>query len=116
MRRMLDPKEAGGSVKQYYHFIEISTKDGEQICFNYTSTDETKLTKETIASALIGKKLICTGYVKVNNAAKTIESLYGSNDGFNDVITVKWVDLTTLANSTKDINISYITDRVFPVD
>lgn len=116
MRRMLDPKEVGGSVKQYYHSIEIGTNDSEQICFNYTSTDETKLTKETIASALIGKKLICTGYVEVNNAAKTIEYLYGVNTGFHDVVRVKWVDLTTLANSTKEINISYITDKVFPVD
>ena len=29
MRRMLDPKEAGGSVKLYNHFINIGTKDGE---------------------------------------------------------------------------------------
>ena len=116
MRRMLDPtKVGGGSVKQYCHFIDIGTKDGEQICFNYTSTDETKLTKETIPSALKDKKLICTGYVKVNDAAKMIEYIYVSNDGFNDVVRVKWIDLTTLSSSTKDIRISYISDKVFPV-
>ena len=116
MRRMLDPKEVGGgSVKQYCHFIRFSPNDGGEICFNYTSTDETKLTKETIAPALIGKKLICTGYVKINDAAKTIQYVYGFNDGFHDVVSVKWIDLTTLANSTKEINISYISDKVFPI-
>lgn len=116
MRRMLDPTKIGGGEdkKLYCHFIEIGTKDGEQIDFNYTSTDETKLTKQTIASAIKDKKLICTGYVKINDAAKTLQYIYASNDGFNDVVRVKWVDLTTLANSTKDINISYITDKVFP--
>ena len=119
MRRMLDPKEVGGGgedKKLYCHFIDIATKDGEQIYFSYTSTDETKLTKETIASAIKGKKLICTGYVKVKDVAKTLEYVYVSNDGFNDVVSVKWVDLATLANSTKDIDISYMTDKVLPVD
>ena len=118
MRRMLDPKEAGGSVKLYCHFIDISTNDGEQIGFNYTSTDETKSTKETIFSALKDKKLICTGYVKVNDAAKTPQYIIVSNNGFKDLLRVKWVDMATLANSTKDIkdiNISDITDKVFPV-
>ena len=115
MRRMLDPKEAGGSVKLYCHFIDVSTKDGEQIGFNYTSTDETKSTKETIFSALKDKKLICTGYVKVNGAAKTPQYITTYNTGFKDVLRVKWVDMATLANSTKDINMSDITDKVFPV-
>ena len=116
MRRMLDPKEAGGSVKLYSHCIEIGTKDGEQICFNYTSTDETKLNEKTILSALKDKKLICNGYVKVNDAAKTAQYTSVYNTGFKDVLRVKWIDLATLANSTKDISISYMTDRVFPVD
>ena len=115
MRRMLDPKEAGGSVRLYNHFIDIGTKDDEQIDFNYISTDETKLTKATILSAIKDKNLICTGYVKVHDSAKMIEYISAYNNGFNDVARVKWVDLTTLANSTKDINISYITDNVFPV-
>ena len=89
MRRMLDPKEAGGSVKLYNHFIDIGTRDSEEICFNYTSTDETKLTKETILSALRDKKLICTGYVKVNDAAKTTQYISAYNNGFNDVLSVK---------------------------
>ena len=111
MRRMLDPKEAGGSVKQYCHFIEISTKDSEQIYFNYISTDETKATKETIVSVLKDKKLICTGYVRVNNAAKSIEYI----KVLRTELSVKWIDLTTLANSTKEITISYMDDKVFPV-
>ena len=115
MRRMLDPKEAGGSVKQYCHFIDIGTKDGEQICFNYISTDETKSTKETIFSAIKDKKLICNGYVIVDDAAKTPQYIYAYYNGFNNVLRVKWVDLTTLANATKDTYISYITDSVFPV-
>ena len=115
MRRMLDPKEAGGSVKLYNHFIEIGTKDSELICFNYTSTDETKLTKGTILSALKHKALICAGYVKVNDAAKTPQYIYAYNNGSNDMLSVKWIDMATLSNSTKDIRISYLTDQVFPV-
>ena len=115
MRRMLDPKEVGGGgVKLYCHFIFIGTNDGEQISFNFTSADETKLTKETIISAIKDKQLICTGYVKVNGAAKTLEYIFAYNDGFKDVLSVKWVDLTSLANSTKDIQISFMSDKVFP--
>ena len=117
MRRMLDPKEvSGGDKKLYCHCIDIGTNDGEQICFNYTSTDETKLTKETILSAIKDKKLICTGYVKVKDAAKTLQYIYVYDNGFHSVLTAKWVDLTTLANSTKEISISYMSDKVFPVD
>ena len=120
MRRMLDPTKVGGGEdkKLYCHFIEIDTKNGEQICFNYTSTDETKLTKETIFSALKDKKLICTGYIMVRDAAKRLQYIYVANDGFNDLLRVKWVDLTTLANSTEDIytsRISFIDDKAFPV-
>ena len=111
MRRKLDPKEAGGSVKQYCHFIRIGPKDGGEIFFNYTSTDGTKLTKETIVSALNGKSIICQGYVEVNDSAKTPEYIYA----FNNEISVKWIDLTTLAGSVKTITIQYVEDKVFPV-
>ena len=79
----------GGDGKLYCHFIEIDTKNREQICFNYTSTDETKLTKETIFSALKDKKLICTGYIMVRDAAKRLQYIYVANDGFNDLLRVK---------------------------
>lgn len=113
MRRMLDPKEVGGGEdkKLYCHFIDISTRDGEQIYFNYISTDETKATKETIVSVLKDKKLICTGYVNVYDAAKPIEYI----KVLRTELSVKWVDLTTLANSTKEIAVSNITDTVFPI-
>lgn len=113
MRRMLDPKEVGGGgdKKLYCHFIDVGTRDGEQICFNYISTDETKATKETIVSILKDKKLICTGYVKINDTAKPIVYI----KVLRTELSVKWIDLTTLANSTKEIAVSYITDTVFPV-
>ena len=114
MRRMLDPKTIGGGgedKKLYCHFIEISTRDREQIYFNYISTDETKATEETIVSVLKDKKLICTGYLNVNDGAKPIEYI----KVLKTDLSVKWVDLTTLANSTKEIAVSYNTDTVFPV-
>ena len=111
MRRMLDPtKIGGGDEKLYCHFIDISTRDGEQIYFNYISTDETKATKETIVSILKDKKLICTGYVKVNGAAKPTEYI----KVLRTELSVQWIDLTTLANSTKEIAVSYMEDKVFP--
>ena len=112
MRRMLDPKEAGGSVKQYCHFISINPEDGGEIYFNYTSTDGAKLTKETIGSALNGKPTICQGYVQVDGSPKTPEYI----SSLNNVVFVKWIDLTSLVGSTKDINIKYFTEKVFPVD
>ena len=111
MRRMLDPKTIGGS-EQYCHFIEIHSNDGGEIFFNYYSTDKTKLTKTTIVSAIKGKRLICNGYVKINGSAKTLEFIYVSG---NDLAT-KWVDLTDLTSSVKVIEISYLSDIVFPVD
>ena len=92
MRRMLDPKEAGGGgedKKLYCHLIRIGPKDGGEIYFNYTSTDETKLTKETIFPAIKSKNLICTGYVKINDSAKTLEYLYTYEDIHNKYIRVK---------------------------
>ena len=113
MRRMLDQKTiGGGDVKLYCHFVRIGPKDGGEIFFNYTSTDETKLTKETILSALNGKSLICQGYVKVNDSAKTPEYIYVFDNEFR----AKWIDLNTLAGSTKTITIQYFEDKVFPVD
>ena len=111
MRRMLHPTKVGGSVKQYCHFIRVSPNDGGEILFNYTSTDETKLTKETIRLALADKYLICQGYIKVNDSAKTPEYIYVFNDEFR----AKWIDLTTLAGSVKTIAIQYVEDKVFPV-
>ena len=111
MRRMLDPKEVGGSVQLYNHFVRVGPKDGGEIFFNYTSTDEIKLTKETILSAIADKSLICQGYVKVENSAKTPEYVYVFNNEFR----VKWIDLTTLVGSTKAIDIEYFTDKVSPV-
>lgn len=111
MRRMLDPTEVGGDGKQYCHFVEVDPKDGGEIYFNYTSTDATKLTKETILSALTGKFLICNGYVKVNDVAKTPEYIYVS---VNQLAT-KWIDLTNLGSGTKTIDIDYLDDKVYPV-
>ena len=112
MRRMLDPKEAGG-VKLYNHFITVVPKDGGEIYFNYISTDKTEFTKETMLSAIQDKFLICGGYINVQGSAKTIEFVKVFR---KKVFSVKWVDLTTLADSTKEIDISYIDDTVFPVD
>ena len=110
MRRMLDPKEAGGS-EQYCHFIEIHSNDGGEIYFNYYSTDKTKLTKETIVSAIKDKRLICNGYVKINGSAKILEFIYVVG---NELAT-RWVDLTNSAASVKIIGISNLNDTVYPV-
>ena len=112
MRRMLDPKEAGGSVKLYDHFVRVAPRDGGEIYFNYITTNGTEFTKETMLSAIKDKPLICGGYVKVNDSAKTLEYIYV----YNTILRVKWIDLTTLSNSTKDIDIRYIEDQVSPVD
>ena len=111
MRRMLDPKETGGSIKLYNHFVHVAPKDGGEILFNYTSTDETKLTKENIILALDGKFLTCQGYVEVENSAKTAEYMYVINNEFG----VKWIDLTTLVGSVKTITIRNVEDKVYPV-
>ena len=113
MRRMLDPKEVGKGGEQYCHFVEINPNDGGEIYFNYYSTDKTKLTKATIVSALAGKFLICEGYVQVNGSTKTPEYIYGSTNKLE--LGVKWIDLTNLTASVKDIDISYVSDIVFPV-
>ena len=106
---MLDPKEAGGGGKLYCHFIQVYVKNGGQIFFNYYSKDGTKLTKQTIMSAIDGKSLMCQGYVRIKESAKTANYVYVYNKReFN----VKWIDLTTLANSTEAINISSLTDTV----
>ena len=112
MRRMLDPKEAGGSVKQYCHFIEIDSNDGSEIYCNYYSKDKTKLTTATIVSAIKGKRLICNGYVKINGNAKNLEFIYV----VGNELAVRWVDLTDLSSSVKIIGFSSISDIVFPVD
>ena len=111
MRRMLDPKEAGGSVKLYNHFIEVNPNDGGEIYFNYISTDATKFTKATIIKAIEGKALICGGYVNVKGSAKMVEYI----KVLRNMLSVKWIDLTTLSSSTVEFNISYIDDKVFPV-
>ena len=110
MRRMIDQKELGGS-EQYCHFVEIHSNDGGEIYFNYYSTDKTKLTKETIVSAIKDKRLICNGYVKINDYAKTLEFIYVVG---NELAT-KWVDLTNLSASVRIIGVSNISDIVFPV-
>lgn len=111
MRRMLDPTKVGGGgedKKLYCHHIEIDPRNGGEIFIDYYSTTETQLTKETIFSALQGKSLICTGYMMIRDAAKSLEYLRV----FNKTIRVKWIDLATLANSTEDISISYFSDTV----
>ena len=109
MRRMLDPKEAGGG-EQYCHFIEIISNDGE-IYFNYYSTDKTNLTTATIVSAIKGKRLICNGYVKINGSGKTPEFIYV----VGNELAIKWVDLTDLSSSVEIIGVSRLNDTVFPV-
>ena len=113
MRRMLDPKTigGGGDEKLYCHHMRVGPKDGGEIFFDYYSKNETKLTKETIISAIEGKALICQGYVKVDGSVKTPEYIYVENKEFN----AKWIDLTTLAGSVKTIDIQYFSDKVFPV-
>lgn len=113
MRRMLDPTKVGGGgdKKLYCHHMRVGPKDGGEIFFDYYSTNEAELTKETMISAIEGKSLICQGYVKVDGSVKTPEYI----TVFNKECDVKWIDLATLVGSTKTIDIRYFSDKVFPV-
>ena len=62
MRRMLDPKEAGGSGKTYIHSISISS-NSYYIYINIYSNSNTQLTFSTFKELLSHYgNVICTGF------------------------------------------------------
>ena len=67
MRRMLDPKEAGGSEKLYCHYISFasdSNSKGGYITINYYSKKKDKFTYDTFKKEFDDKKhLACGGYI-----------------------------------------------------
>ena len=70
MRRMLDPKEVGGSSTIYMHCIQIYGKgfgNVYTVCYN---TNPEPFTMQSFQKFMIGKSLPCTGKISVNGVAK----------------------------------------------
>ena len=68
MRRMLDPKEAGGSDKTYIHSVSIAS-NSYYIYINIYSNSNTQLTFSTFKALLSHYGMvICTGFYKTSTA------------------------------------------------
>ena len=66
MRRMLDPKEAGGGGKLYNHSISISS-NSYHIYINIYSNSNTQLTFNTFKELMSQYgSVICTGFYKTS--------------------------------------------------
>ena len=113
MRRMLDPKEVGGSgITLYRHTICISTGDGSEACFDvYRKTDE-KFTLTTFKKYIEDKHFACSGMVKHNNQWLPIDFVWG----FMGSIYCEWLDLTTGTKNSESLYIVKIQEHVLPVD
>ena len=112
MRRMLDPKEVGGSsAKLYKHTIEaISDSYGKiyMTLYNYSNAaiDSGEKLKNAIAS--IGD-LLATGYLKRNNLVYNVCFVYPNYVG--RVIVMGWRSDTSSSNvateATTDIDYTF---------
>ena len=71
MRRMLDPKEAGGNEKLYCHCIEFynsSNSKGGRIVINYYSKKKDKYTYDTLNKEFDSiKRIACNGFIHDGN-------------------------------------------------
>ena len=112
MRRMLDPKEAGGGITLYRHNICVRTGDGSEARFDvYRKTDE-KFTITTFKKYIEGKHFACSGMVKHNSQWLPIDLIWG----FMGSIYCEWLDLTTGTANSESFYIAQIKENVLPVD
>ena len=113
MRRMLDPKEAGGgNITLYRHNIRIITGNGSKACFDvYRKTDE-KFTTTTFKKYIEGKDFACSGIVKHDNQWYPIDLVWG----FMGSVYCEWLDLTAGNKDSESLYITQIEDSVLPID
>ena len=98
MRRMLDPKEAGGGgdEKLYCHFIRFSkdsNSKGGNIMLNYYSKKKDKFTYDTFKAEFDkNKQLACSGYIHDGNNYFTPFYIQLSSNGVIPEINVRYHD------------------------
>ena len=64
MRRMLDPKEAGGgSINLYCHRIQLTNKPYNMITLNYFSTSDVPFTRSSFKAKIVKHNLPCSGAI-----------------------------------------------------
>lgn len=90
----------------YYHFIHLTGSSGEAYV-TYISEYASEYTIATLKNALIGKTLVCSGYL--NGVAE-----YISSEGGNLVVGVRNVTDGSTTGETIDNTFS-ITDEVTPI-
>ena len=114
MRRMLDPKEAGGSINLYCHTITISKPSEGYIVFNYYTAKSEQFTIYTLPAELNNKYISCNGNIKpeINSLSLTIT-------GNNGHLLVRCMDKTSTSSSNYIINYNSgynLIDQVVAVD
>ena len=84
MRRMLDPKEAGGSGKTYIHSVSIAA-NSYHIYINIYSNSSTQLTFSTFKELLSHYgNVVCTGFYKTSKTyGIATYVLYDKSDKLN---------------------------------
>ena len=78
MRRMLDPKTiggGGGGGNKYIHSVEIIYAS-TRLYFNLYNSISTSLTLDTLKTALLDKKIACSGYAYNSGKFKNVVAIY----------------------------------------
>ena len=116
MRRMLDPKEAGGGGNLYHHALRIKGSSREDIVFDIYNKQSEQFTFATLKTALIDTQVSCSGYRWQDSKMWHVSRLYLANHN-TDI----HVDLYTIDGQTAPTNVgnvgasSVLTDLVSPV-
>ena len=96
MRRMLDPKEAGGGAKKLYkHTIAVSSSSYGNVritFYNYNDVAVNSKTKLETAMQSIGE-MTATGYIKNGSSVYTAFSVF--SDPGNKRVYVNWYQIDT---------------------
>ena len=104
MRRMLDPKEAGGDVKLYCHRIKLTSTPNNMITLNYFSTSDVPFTRSAFTAKLVNHHLPCSGAISSTGGGtkvKYIPTYFYFNDG--KTISCSVIDLDT--NTSRQFNL-----------
>ena len=97
----------------YSHFITLTSSTLGSINFNYTDTNNNMLTIDDLKSALAGKSVTCSGYIKSSGANKFAKYIAGEADELN----IGWFDISDGSTGSTTIDSTFsISDNPTPVE
>ena len=112
MRRMLDPKEAGGNSTLYCHNIRVQGSNSQEVSLDLYTKSETAFTNSSFLEYMQGKRMSCSGRILRNEKFYNACFIYG----FRGSLYCGWYDLASIEGNALSFDYFTINDQVYPVE